>query len=80
MRARQIGNIAVLCAAFAVTVAVMLVVLPPPRRPIDYMVAGTVATAATLLMVFLITILPMANKREIFYRKRARRDGGGHSV
>ncbi len=76
MRARQIANIAVVCAAFAITVTVMLVVLPPPRRPLDYMVAGTVATVATLLIVFLITILPMANKREIFFRRRVRRDGG----
>lgn len=79
MRARQIAKIAAVCAAFAITVAVMLVVLPPPHRPLDYMVAGTAATVVTLLIVFLIAILPMANKRELFYRRRVRRDGGEFS-
>jgi len=45
------GGFAVLFAAF---VAVLLRVLPGERRPFDYMVAGTFATALALIVVFIV--------------------------
>ena len=70
MRTRHIANLAVVLAVFAITAAVMLAVLPRPLRPVDFMLSGTVATIAAMLVVFLIVILPVTSKREIFYRKR----------
>lgn len=72
MRTRHIANLAVVSAVFAVTAAVLLAVLPRPLRPVDYMLSGTVATIAAMIVVFLIVILPVTSKREIFYRRRAR--------
>jgi hypothetical protein len=72
MRARHIANLAVVSAVFGITAAIMLAVLPRPLRAVDYMLSGTVATIAAMVVVFMIVILPVASKREIFYRKRAR--------
>jgi len=43
------GGFAILFAAFA---ALLLYALPGPRRPFDYMVAGTFATALALVLLF----------------------------
>jgi hypothetical protein len=72
MRVRHIANLAVVSAVFGITAAVMLSVLPRPLRPVDYMLSGTVATIAAIVVVFMIVILPVTSKREIFYRKRPR--------
>lgn len=72
MRARHITNLAVVSAVFGITAAIMLAVLPRPLRPVDYMLSGTVATIAAMIVVFLIVILPVTSKRDIFYRKRPR--------
>ena len=72
MRARHIANLAVITAVFAITAAVLLAALPRPLRPADYMLSGTVATIAAMLVVFFMVILPVTRKREIFYRKRSR--------
>ena len=76
MRVRLIVNVAMVCAAFALTVGALLAIIPHPRRAVDYMVAGSVGTVTALIVVFLIAVLPMANKREIFFRKRVRRHSG----
>jgi len=41
---------------FAATVAVLLFVIPGPRKPTDYMVIGAVATLASLLLLFLVLV------------------------
>ena len=72
MRFRHLANLAVVSAVFGITAAIMLALLPRPLRAVDYMLSGTVATIAALVVVFMIVILPLASKREVFYRKRAR--------
>lgn len=41
---------------FACVVAVLLRILPAGRRPVDYLVAGTFATALTLLAIFVLAL------------------------
>lgn len=48
-----IGAFAVLFAAF---VFLLLRLLPGERRPFDYMVAGTFATALALIVVFVLIL------------------------
>lgn len=43
-------------AIFAVTVAVLLAVMPGPRKPTDYLVIGCVATLLCLLLLFVVLI------------------------
>lgn len=48
--------IASLILIFVALIAVLLWALPGERRPFDYMVAGTFATAITLVALFLFTL------------------------
>jgi Na+/melibiose symporter-like transporter len=41
---------------FAVTVAILLVVMPGPHKSTDYLVIGCVATLLCLLLLFLVLI------------------------
>jgi Na+/melibiose symporter-like transporter len=41
---------------FAVTVAILLAVMPGPHRSTDYLVIGCVATLLCLLLLFLVLI------------------------
>jgi Na+/melibiose symporter-like transporter len=41
---------------FAVTVAVLLAVMPGPHKPTDYLVIGCVATLLCLLLLFVVLI------------------------
>jgi hypothetical protein len=41
---------------FAALIGILLWVIPGDRRPFDYMVAGTFATAITLFVLFLFTL------------------------
>jgi Na+/melibiose symporter-like transporter len=41
---------------FAVTVAILVTVMPGPHRPTDYLVIGCVATLLCLLLLFIILI------------------------
>jgi hypothetical protein len=41
---------------FAVTVAILLVVMPGPHKPTDYLVIGCVATLLCLLLLFVVLI------------------------
>ena len=41
---------------FAVTVAILLAVMPGPHKPTDYLVIGCVATLLCLLLLFVVLI------------------------
>ena len=41
---------------FAVTVTILLVVMPGPHKPTDYLVIGCVATLLCLLLLFVVLI------------------------
>jgi hypothetical protein len=58
---------------FAFVSALLLQFLPGPRKDSDYLVAGAVATASALGVVFA-AILSDEEARKIFFKPR---DGGG---
>ena len=49
----RIGVAVVILATFAAVSAAMFTFLPEPLRPVDYMLAGSVATMASLITTFL---------------------------
>ena len=55
---------------FTAVAAILLVVMPEPRGPIDYMIAGTVSTLAALFAVFLALIGTAFKAPNIFFKKR----------
>jgi multisubunit Na+/H+ antiporter MnhB subunit len=54
---------------FAIVAVVMVNVMPAPLKESDYMVAGTVATLASLLVLFL-AVISTAKSRDVFFKKR----------
>jgi len=53
---RTITLSALLLVVFAVTVAILLQVLPGPHKSTDYLVAGAVATLLCILLLFFLLI------------------------
>ena len=53
---RTITLSALLLVVFAVTVAILLQVLPGPHKPTDYLVIGAVATLLCILLLFFLLI------------------------
>jgi len=47
---------ALLLAVFAVTVGILLQVLPGPHKPTDYLVIGAVATLLCILLLYFLLI------------------------
>ena len=69
MRARS-GRILVvllgMAAVFAAVATIMLRVIPEPHRETDYLVAGTVATFASLLTLFLVALKRWIKRGDVF--------------
>jgi amino acid transporter len=59
---------------FASVIAVLLRLMPSPRKETDYLVIGAVATFATLLVLFLILVNTWVKKPDIFFKRRDRKD------
>lgn len=55
---------------FAVTVALLLKLIPGPHRDIDYLVVGGVATLICLLALFIVLIATIFRAPDTFFRKR----------
>jgi Na+/melibiose symporter-like transporter len=53
---RTIGLTLIIVVIFAVTVVVLLTVMPGPHKATDYLVIGCVATLLCLLLLFLVLI------------------------
>jgi hypothetical protein len=53
---RTTGLVLGMVMIFAVTVAILLVVMPGPHKPTDYLVIGCVATLLCLLLLFVVLI------------------------
>lgn len=52
----QVILIASVILIFTALIGILLWVIPGDRQPFDYMVAGTFATAITLLVLFVFTL------------------------
>jgi hypothetical protein len=53
---RTLSLAAATALIFGATVAVLLFVIPGPRKPTDYLVIGAVATFACLLLLFFLLV------------------------
>jgi len=54
---------------FAIVAFVMIQFMPQPVKPFDYMIAGSVATIAALLVVFL-GVATRDKSSNIFFKRR----------
>ena len=55
---------------FGVVVAILMQLVPGPRKPADYLVIGAVGTLVSLLAVFLVLITGMMRSPDVFYKRR----------
>ena len=65
------GKVALGCGLavmFAITVAVLMRVLPGPHGPTDYLVIGSVATLACISVLFVVYLV--SGQGGLFYRRR----------
>ena len=59
-----------LLALFAGVTVAMLLALPRPHSPADYMMSGGLATMITLLAFFGVYLATRSRDREAFYKRR----------
>jgi hypothetical protein len=59
---RTIGLVLGMVMIFAVTVTILLTVMPGPHKPTDYLVIGCVATLLCLLLLFVVLISAKPNR------------------
>jgi hypothetical protein len=55
---------------FGVTAAAILHFMPEPVEDSDYLVAGSVATSAALLVLFLALVSTRLKSGDVFFKKR----------
>lgn len=67
-----LGGIAV--AVFAIACVVLLRIMPPPHRDVDFVVAGSIAMLAALLVVFLLVLATTQRRDGTFFTKRRPED------
>jgi hypothetical protein len=57
------------CFVFCLVVAVLLKIMPGPKREVDYLVIGGLATLVAMIVLFLL-LARTSFRGETFYRKR----------
>ena len=67
-RALALATVAVL--VFITAAFLMMQLFPPPLQPSDYVVIGTVATGAALLVLFLVLITTTHKGAGVFFKRR----------
>ena len=55
---------------FTAVAAVLLLVMPAPHRPIDFMIAGAVGAMVAMFAVFLALIGSTIKVSDVFFKKR----------
>jgi len=58
---------------FGVSVAVMVQFMPAPLKDTDYLVIGSVATLAALLVLFLTLMATRLKSPDMFFKKRKKK-------
>jgi hypothetical protein len=57
---------------FAAVAAIMLKVMPAPLKDSDYLIIGSVATMASLLMLFVLVAMTSGKGMSVFFKRRKR--------
>jgi hypothetical protein len=61
---------------FAAVAGIMLKVMPAPLKDSDYLIIGSVATMASLLMLFVLVVATSGKASSVFFKRRKKnRDG-----
>jgi hypothetical protein len=55
---------------FIAAVMILLHVFPGPRRPVDYLVVGTLATFVCILVVFIMVVTTSEKRDDFFFKRR----------
>lgn len=58
---------------FGVSAAVLVQFMPAPLKDTDYLVIGSVAALAALLMMFLTLMATRLKSRDLFFKKRTKK-------
>jgi hypothetical protein len=58
---------------FGVSAAVLVQFMPAPLKDTDYLVIGSVAALAALLMMFLTLMATRLKSRDLFFKKRRKK-------
>ncbi|HSP69241.1 MAG TPA: hypothetical protein VLN48_16050 [Bryobacteraceae bacterium] len=58
---------------FGVSAAVMVQFMPAPLKDTDYLVIGSVAALAALLVMFLTLMATRLKSRDLFFKKRRKK-------
>lgn len=56
--------------SFVLVAIIMLMVLPEPRRPIDFLIAGGVGTMVAMLVLFFGLTSTTMKSDELFFKRR----------
>jgi hypothetical protein len=70
---RQILLIVAGLCVFGVSVVVMVQFMPAPLKDTDYLVIGSVATLAALLVMFLTLMATRLKSPDMFFKKRKKK-------
>jgi len=70
VRSRLLLSIAISIAVFSLTIAILLRLMPHPRKELDYLIIGVAATMVTMIVVFVILIRTIYKGEDIFFIKR----------
>jgi len=72
-RGRILLLLSIAVISFAVSALLLTRSIPPPLRPVDFLVAGAVATFVTLGVLFIIVITAFLRDPDTFYKRRPKR-------
>jgi hypothetical protein len=70
VRSRLLVSIAISIAVFSLTIAILLRLMPYPRKELDYLIIGVAATMVTMIVVFVILIRTIYKGEDIFFMRR----------
>lgn len=59
-----------LIVIFAITVLILLRIMPGPHKPSDYLVMGTLSTFVCILLLFVFLLSGSGKPSGIFYKRR----------
>ncbi len=59
-----------LIVIFAITVLILLRILPGPLKPTDYLVIGTLSTFFCILLLFVFLLATSGRRADAFYKRR----------
>jgi hypothetical protein len=58
---------------FVTTALILIRLMPGPLKDSDYLVVGSIATLAALLVVFMVLISTTMKARDVFFKKRKKK-------